>query len=139
VFVLGSGFAMADPPLQAKSSVTRTIELWVRIPIKALMSACVNSVFVLGSGFAMANLPLQAIFSLKRTIELWVRNPIKFWTSAWVHSVFVLGSGFAMADPQSKKYFRSLEQWHCLFESHSSYGCLRAFILFVLGSGFAAG
>jgi hypothetical protein len=40
------------------------------------------------------------------------------------------------------KCFRSLEHWDRGFESHSKYGCLSAFILFVLpcaGSGLAMG
>jgi hypothetical protein len=50
--VLGRGFAMAEPPSQEISSLTRTMGLWVRMPFKAWMSACVLSVFVLISGFA---------------------------------------------------------------------------------------
>jgi hypothetical protein len=93
----------ADPPSKGIFSLTRKTELWVRIPFKSRMSACVHSVFVLGSGFAMADPPLQAIFSFTRTIELCVRIPIRLWTSACIHSVFVLRCGFAIADPPSKK------------------------------------
>jgi hypothetical protein len=34
------------------SSLVRTLESWVRIPLEAWMSLCVYSVFVLGSGLA---------------------------------------------------------------------------------------
>jgi hypothetical protein len=76
-------------------SLTRTMGLWVRIPFKSWMSACVHSVSVLCSGFAMADPAFQEIFSFTRTMGLCFQIPFKVWTSACVHSVFVLGSGFA--------------------------------------------
>jgi hypothetical protein len=43
------------------SSLAKTLESWVQIPLKARKSVCVYSVFVLGSGFATGLSPVQGV------------------------------------------------------------------------------